>query len=49
VPSSAAARDESVEPTIRLTCTRDAADKIDWDNVTTDGLKALCDWKKLVG
>lgn len=39
---------ESVEPILKVSCDRQAADQIDWDNVDLDGIKTLCNYHELV-
>lgn len=37
-----------VAPILDVTCTRAAADLINWNRVDVDGMSALCDWNELV-
>lgn len=37
-----------VAPVLKVTCTRAAANQINWDAVDVDGMSALCDWRELV-
>lgn len=39
---------DSYDPVLRLFCTREANDLIDWDKVDAGGLKQLCDYTALV-
>lgn len=37
-----------VAPILDVTCTRAAANQINWNVVDVDGMRALCDWRELV-
>lgn len=39
---------DSVGAVLRLTCDREANRRIDWDNVTAEGMRDLCDYRALV-